>query len=211
MTTNTPPPPDWTAPLIGPLREAGQQLAKTISDQLAERVGQLLPDFDTQSKQTAYALDGIRSRLDDSASYAELLDNANQTNRLLGEQFYDERLIQPMTRGLFPMVDLLHQTMEKTDGDQANLIALHTQLEQFLAQYGVRSFQHDALSEFDPRIMKPLQSSVTNDPQIDGLLAESLQCGFRTPERILRLETVSLYRFDINASTSNSLKKEETS
>ena len=200
MDTNTQPPPDWMAPLIGPLREAGQQLATTIADQLAERVGQLLPDFDTQSKQTAYALEAIERRLGVFAGQAELLDNLNQTQRKLGGQFHDERVIQPMIRGLFPVADMLQQAMGRPDTDHGFLLALLTQLDQFLAAYGMESYRHEPHAAFDSRIMKPLQSSVTNDPQIDGLLAESLQCGFRTPERILRLETVSLYRFDINAS-----------
>ena len=55
--------------------------------------------------------------------------------------------------------------------------------------------------------MKPLQTAKTGKRCLDGLIAGSLQCGFRTPERILRLETVRLYKFE---PTVNDTAKEQS-
>ncbi len=189
--------PEWLKPLMEICRLLGDSLAETIT----ERMAGLLPDFEAQRKQTAYALEDIQKRLDASIAHCELLDNANRTNRLLGDQFYDERIIQPMIRGLFPMADLLHQAMGRPGCDHAHLLTLRTQLDQFLTLYGVQAFHHEANSDFDPRIMKPLQTVASHEPDLDGLVAESLQCGFRTSQRILRLETVSLYKFETQPTT----------
>ncbi len=187
---------DLSEKLLQPLGEIASLLGDAFSDRMAERLGGMLPDFEAQQKQIAYAFEDIRNRLDASSSHVELLENANRTNRLLGEQFYEERIIGPMVRGLFPIMDLVCDAMRRSDSDLQCLSGLRAQLEQFLAGYGIEAFSHEARSPFDPKIMKPLQTAVTCELDLDGLVAKSLQCGFRNPERIWRLETVSLYKFE---------------
>ena len=199
-----------SAELLRPIQEIIDVVTEVLCERLAERVGGMLPDFETRDKQTGYALEAIRTRLDTFAGQAELLDNVNRTHRMLGEQFYDQRIVQPMVRGLFPLVDLLEQAMGRENADADLLSALLTQLEQFLALYGIESYRHAAGDDFEPAVMKPLSPTATNDPALDGLIAKSLQCGFRTPERILRLETVSLHRFRIDAKTRNALRQGES-
>ena len=200
-TSSPHPPPD----LLAMLGRIVGWLIGAVGDGVAGRVGGTLPDFEAQRKRTDYAFQEILRHLERPAPEAELLDNANQTIRQLGEEFYDEKVVQPMVRGLFPLVDLLQEGMTRENADRDLLLALLTQTKQFFALYGIEAYRHQPEDEFDPRTMKPLRRTLTNEPAIKDLVAESLQCGFRTPDRILRLETVSLYRFDINATPSSAL------
>ena len=187
---------DLSEKLLRPLGEIASVLGDAFSDRMAERLGGMLPDFESLGKKTSYELEAIRDQVGALTVGAELLENANRTNRLLGEQFYEERIIGPMVRGLFPIMDLVCDAMRRSDSDLQCLSGLRAQMEQFLAGYRIDAFSHEARSPFDPKIMKPLQTDVTCEFDLDGLVAKSLQCGFRNPERIWRLETVSLYKFE---------------
>ncbi len=187
--------------LLKPLEQIFGLLCDSLAGTIIERMAGLLPDFESLGKKTSYELEAIRDQMGTLAASTELLENANRTNKLLGAQFYDERIIGPMVRGLFPIVDLVRDALRQPDSDRQCLCGLRAQLEQFLTGYGIEAFSHEASSPFDPKTMKPLQTAATHEPDSDGLVAESLQCGFRNPERILRLETVSLYKFEAPSTT----------
>lgn len=193
--------------LAAKLVETLGEIVAVIGDSLAEgaaaRVGGMLPDFDAQQKRTAYQLEAIGRQVEGLSANARVLEDVSQANRMLGSEFYEERIIQPMVRGLFPIVDLLHDGMKKLESKQSRakstlryLSALQVQVEQFLGTYGMETVSHETGDTFDPKTMKPLKQHPTDDPDLDGLVAESLQCGFRISERVLRLETVSLFRFE---------------
>lgn len=192
---------DVSAELLKPLKEIFGLLGDSLADTITERMAGALPDFESQGKRASYEMEAIRDQIGTLAASRELLEGANRTNRLLGGQFYEERIIGPMVRGLFPIVDLLCDAMRRSGSDRQCLSALRAQLEQFLAGYGIEAFSHEVSSPFDPKTMKPLQTDATCEGDLDGLVAKSLQCGFMTPERILRLETVSLYKFEAPLTT----------
>ena len=194
-------PPDIPSEWLGPLAEIFGLLGDSLAETITGRMAGMLPDVEAQSKKTSYELAAIRDQIGTFAVSAELLENANRTNRLLSDQFYEERVIGPMVRGLFPIVDLVRDAMRRPGSDCEGLSALRTQLDQFLADYGIEAFGHEALCPFDPRTMKPLQTAATDEPELDGLVAQSLQCGFRTLQRIWRLETVSLYKLEASSAT----------
>ena len=189
-------PRDVSAELLKPLQEIFGLLGDSLAETITERMAGSLPDFESQGKKTSYELEAIKDQIGTLTVSRELLENANRTNRLLGAQFYEERIIGPMVRGVLPIVDLVCDAMRRPGSDRQCLSALRAQLEQFLAGYGIEAFSHKVSSPFDPKTMKPLQTTVTHEVDLDGLVAGSLQCGFRTPERVLRLETVSLYKFE---------------
>ena len=190
-------PPAW----LGPLQEKFSLLGESLAETITERTAGQLPDFETQSKKTSYELQAIKDQIAALAVSRELLANANRTNRLLGDQFYQERIIEPMVRGLFPIIDMVCDALERPGTDREYLLGLRAQLEQYLGGYGIESFSCEACSPFDPKTMKPLQTAATNEADLDGLVAESLRCGFRTTERLLRPETVSLYKFETPLTT----------
>ena len=195
--------------MTGTLAEIIEAMGDSFSEQLTARIGGMMPDFEAQSKKAEYQLQDISKQIEAFAANGELLENVNQTNRLLGSQFYEQKIVQPMVRGLFPLWDLLCEGSPKLDATQPDddsqlyLAALRVQLEQFLTCYGVESFNHDPGSPFEPKVMKPLQTTPTNKTGINGLVAESLHCGFRIHERILRLETVSLFTISETGVSQN--------
>ena len=203
-----------TSEMIGTLGEIFEVLGDSFSQNLTARIGGMLPDFEAQSKKAGYELQDIRRQMEGFAANGELLENANRTNRLLGPQFYDERIIQPMVRGLFPVVDMirdgemkLKRTHPRAKSWRNFMAALRVQLEQFLGGYGIESFSHAPKSPFAPKIMKPLQTTRTDKAKLGGRVAKSLQCGFRIQERILRHETVSLFTSETDVSQKPLLSK----
>ena len=189
-------PRDVSAELLKPLQEIFDLLGDSLAETITQRMAGALPDFESQGKKTSYEMAAIKDQISAMAVNRELLENANLTNRLLGDQFYQERIIGPMVRGVLPIVDLVWDALGRPGSDRQCLSALLAQLEQFLAGYGIEAFSCEACEPFDPKIMKPLQATSTSELELNGLVAGSLQCGFATPERILRLETVSLYKFE---------------
>ena len=188
--------------LAEPLNQIFCLLSDSLSENVTARLSGMLPDFDLQGKKTTYDLEAIKKQVETVSVNSALLENANQTNRILGPQFYDERIIQPMARGLFPIVDFIDTARETIESDLPEhqsaiqyFIAIGAQLEQFFGNYGIESFSHKTEEQFKPKLMKPLKTISTNDADLDGLIAESLQRGFKKQQRILRLETVSLYKY----------------
>ncbi len=171
----------------------------SFSEKITARVSGIMPDFETQNKKVSYELDAIKNQIESFNAISGLLDNVNQTNRILGSQFYEERIIDPMIRNLFPMIDLIDGARKKIESGSTALkqfVALQTQLEQFLATYGIERLRHKTQDECDSKTMKPLLTVITDNIDFDGLVAESLQCGFKTKTRILRMETVSIYKHE---------------
>ena len=165
------------------------------------------PDFstlETQTKKTGYELESVKKQLEILGTNNHLLENANETIQKLNEQFYDERVILPMVRSLFPILDQVEKTSELFQDQESahqetaakHLAAINMQLEQFLAVFNIDQFRHETEEQFDPKVMKPLKTISTNDTALDGLIAESMQCGFKQEQRILRMESVSLYKYE---------------
>ncbi len=193
---------DVSAELLKPLTEIFGLLGESLAETITERMAGLLPDFEAQGKKTSYELAAIKDQIGTFAVSAEMLENASRANQLLGDQFYQRRIISPMVRGLFPIMDLICDAIDRPDSDRQCLSALRAQLEQFLAGYGIEVFGCEACSPFDPKIMKPLQSAPTSRADLNGFVAKSLQCGFRTNDRVLRLQTVSIYKFETPSTTA---------
>ena len=123
-----------------------------------------------------------------------LLENAGKINHLLSQQHYDDHIIQPIVRSVFPLFDIIEDARKCYDNSRI-FDALLCQLRQFLAVYNVKVIKHSINDKFDPKLMKPIKWLPTADQLQDGLVAESMQIGFcLNSERILRLETVALFK-----------------
>ena len=121
-----------------------------------------------------------------------------------GKQHYEDHIIQPMARSLFAVIDLVEDAHKprkdnncQTGQDQADLIeAVRIQLEQFFQNYGVEVIRHQPNTQFNRQLMKPVSRVSTTDKRLDGLVARSLQIGFRwKQQRLLRPESVSIYKY----------------
>ena len=188
--------------LIEPLTKVLGWIQESTAENTAVKLLEALPDFKARDERNTNKLESIKKQLSVLTARNELLENANETNRLLGSQFYDERVVMPMARSLFPVMDLIMTATEKLNADSPRyqlalqyVSALQTQLEQFLSDYGIESFINED-ENLDPKTMKPMKVVLTNDHNCEGLVEETLQCGFRMEERVLRLASVSLYKYE---------------
>jgi len=163
-----------------------------------------LTEVQTQQKQLNFQLGSIEKVLGNLSSHSKLLENASQTNHILSKQHYEDHIIQPMVRSLFPVIDIIEDACKFWKGGQGQvtqpqielLEAIKVQLEQFLHNYGIEVVQHRPNSLFNPQLMKPVSRISTTDKRLDGLVDRSLQIGFRwNQQRLLRLESVSIYKY----------------
>ena len=185
--------------------QALDQLIKTQNSPLenvAEHLLQLENNIAKNQQQNQIQFANLNQQLKNLESTQTLLETINETNRKLSDQFYDEQIIQPMTRSLFPLLDFTNKVKESLKEDTPiyqlalqYITAIQTQLDQFLINFGIERFHHETEEPFSPKIMKPLKSIGTTDKRLNGLVAESLLCGFKKQERVLRLETVSLFKY----------------
>ena len=177
--------------LTGCLKEVPEPMVRLLT-----QVGQI----ERGQQQLDRHLASIKQALENLGSAHELLENAGKTNQMLGQEHYEQRIIEPMVRSLFPVFDLMadsgrhHRDLHPTV--TGLLDAISTQLQQFIAQYDIEIIDHTAGESFDPKLMQPVEWKTTSEKQLDGIVAQSLQIGFRAGQtRILRMETVSLFKY----------------
>ena len=182
------------------LERSNSRIAEKVLESLIPMASQLTK-VETQQKQLNLQLGSIEKILGNLSSHSKLLENASQTNLLLGKQHYEDHIIQPMARSLFAVIDLVEDARKpRKDNncqDQVELIeAIRGQLEQFLQNYGVEVIRHQPNTQFNRQLMKPVSRLSTTDKRLDGLVARSLQIGFRwNQQRLLRPESVSIYKY----------------
>lgn len=206
------------------LSEALGQLLEASSQRCHEgMVEQTMPllyqveQITTSQQRFTRQLQVIGKQLEVLGANSQLLENASKTNQLLGRQHYDEHVIQPLLRSIFPVFDLIqdarkHWGQEKEPIDQGTIDvidAVWSQLQQFLATYDVHLIQHQFGEVFDPRQMKPVKWVLTTDQTVDGRVFESLQPGFQMSQgQMLRHETVSLLKYQ-SPSNNNTISLSE--
>ena len=199
---------DTAAMLLGKaLLHFLERLNNRVADSIRERLIPLasqVAQIEVQQKKSAFHLDSIEKTINNLSSHSKLLENASQTNLLLGKQHYEDHIIQPMARSLFAVIDLIEDACKswKDGQNQATqpqielLEAIKVQLEQFLQNYGVEVIRHRPNTQFNRQLMKPVSRVSTTDKRLDGLVAGSLQIGFRwNQQRLLRPESVSIYKY----------------
>jgi len=185
------------------LERSNSRIAEKVLEKLIPMVSQLT-QIETQQKQLNFQLDSIEKILGNINSHSKLLENASQANHILSKQHYDDRIIQPMVRSLFTVIDIIEDACKSWKDGQNNtnqhqvelLEAIRAQLQQFLANYDIEILRHEPSSPFQPQLMKPVSKISTSEKELDGLIAQSLQIGFQwNQQRLLRPESVSIYKF----------------
>jgi hypothetical protein len=157
--------------------------------------------LEKKQEQLLHHTESIKQLVNNIVSTNNLLERAGEANLLLGKQHYEEHVVIPMLRSLFPIFDLItdYRRHCNLSGNNANnpIISIYSQLQQFASNYDIEIIEHAAGNNFNPRIMKPVGWKGTSEKQLENCVAESLQIGFRLGEtRILRLETVNLYKYE---------------
>ncbi len=185
------------------LERSNSRIAEKVLESLIPMASQLTK-VETQQKQLNLQLGSIEKILGNLSSHSKLLENASQTNHILSKQHYENHIIQPMVRSLFPVIDIIEDACKSWKDGQGQatqpqielLEAIKVQLEQFFANYGVEVIQHLPNTQFNRQLMKPVSRVSTTDKRLDGLVAGSMQIGFRwNQQRLLRPESVSIYKY----------------
>ncbi|MBN1360437.1 MAG: nucleotide exchange factor GrpE [Sedimentisphaerales bacterium] len=147
-----------------------------------------------------------------------LLEAAGEEQARLAEEHYQQHIVEPMVRSLFPALDVIDRALPRqpreenpADSPLHNVVEhLQIHLAQFLACYDIRVVRHRPHASFDPKTMKPVAFTPCHDPALDGRVAESLQSGFvRDGNTVLRFESVALYRHEPSGSTQTHEKGED--
>ena len=150
--------------------------------------------------------------MENTVSVSNLLEKAGETNLLLGKQHYQEHIIEPMLRSLFPVFDIIADSRRHHDNSAGNTTSLtdsiYSQLRQFIANYDIEIIEHSSGDSFNPKTMKPIKWEITSQEHLEKSVAQSLQVGFRTGQtRILRPETVSLFKYQPSKTNSVNLNE----
>jgi len=204
---------------FAPLRNQLNQILnkqQEILDQILAKLAQLETQStknQTSQQQIVYSLQHIEKQLDQLIAESKLLENASRENHLLSQEHYQDHIVQPMVHSLFPIIDFINDAEDRS-GEPATdrkidtnelTGAIFTQLQQFLAVYQIEPIRHRPKAKFNPSLMRPVKTVTTENRQLDNRIAKSLRVGFWwRKERVLRFETVALYKFkDSKSETVN--------
>jgi len=187
---------------------AHQNSTEDMADQNIPMLYQM-GQVETKQQQCLYHLEAVGKQLQALTANHKLLENAGRSNDLLGEQHYQKHVLEPLLRSLFPVFDLIQDAGKSSDNEQPQsedlIQSVWAQLEQFLVNYDIHIIRHTSGQGLDPKVMKPMKWTLTTDQTLHRRVCESLQIGFRRgQERILRHESVSLYKFQADETKSNS-------
>jgi len=191
------------------MEEYEPDLPQEVSEQMV-RLSNQVSQLENKQQQSINHLESIRQLLENMASANNLLEKAGEANLLLGKQHYHEHIIEPMLRSLFPILDMIADSRKHHVDCGCNAMSLmdsiKSQLQQFLANYEVEIFEHSQGDNFDPKTMTPIKWEITPEKHLENLIAQSLKAGFRLGQaRILRMETVSLYQYQLSKTNSVTL------
>ena len=183
----------------GLLEDCTEDFRSEMPEQIVHLSNQI-SQVDRKQEQSLHHFESIRQSFENMVSANNLLEKASEMSLILGRQHYDEHIIEPMVRSLFPVLDIIADSQKHHDYSGSNATALidsiHSQLSQFLANYNVEIVEHSSGDSFDPKSMKPISWETTDQPRLENSIARSLQIGFRLGQtRILRMETVTLFKY----------------
>lgn len=196
------------------------EAASAVATEVAGQVNPLQANLEKLAGALQLVQKGQRDldgRVQDLVSQSQLLEKASQERRQLSQEHYQHHVIEPMVRLLFPIVDVL----EKAKGIKgANSIyidkvqwaaieQIQVYVNQFLGAHDITIVKSRSGARFNPKIMKPVQCVACRDSDRDSCVVESLQSGFiHGTGRVLRFESVALYRYQKPIENSSRYSKE---
>lgn len=189
--------PDRITALEGAAGQVDQRLEglETTIAAMSQQVDLLMRG----SAESAQQSQSVHSRLDTILDHQESLNASVSQNSVLSEQHFESHVLEPLTRRLFPVIDLI-DTALKQSGPPAGgepvaqtLSAAHDQLTELLAVYGVEAIDVPVGSPFVARFMHAGESRSAPNHQMVGTVASTIRRGFREGERVLRPPVVVVY------------------
>ena len=204
---------DTALQLAQAIQELTEEYETDFPEEVSEQIIRLsnqISQVENKQQQSLNHLESIRQLLENTVSAGNLLKKASETNLLLGKQHYQEHIIEPMLRSLFPVFDIIADSRRHHDNSAGNATSLtdsiYSQVRQFIANYDIEIIEHSSGDSFNPKTMKPIKWEITSQEHLEKSVAQSLRVGFRTGQtRILRPETVSLFKYQPSKTNINKL------
>lgn len=178
---------------VAELQRAIDDLLRRLDEQDHHLAGIELgiASFDTRVDRNATGVEAVYERL-------RCVEGSVEQQRQLTDQHFEARVIEPLVRRIFSVIDLLgpdrppHQTDEsrRTSADVQN--AIRTELLALLAGYGVEPVGSEPGSHMDPRLMRPARTRWTDDHALDMTVAECVRTGRLFIDTGLVLQTRSV-------------------
>ena len=166
--------------------------------------------LDKKHEKSLLAGEAIKQLIENMVSASSLLDKASQVNLQLGKQHYDDHIIIPMVRSLFPVFDVITDYRCHRDDADDLTGSILSQLRQFLAVYDIEIIEHSEGVEFDPKTMKPIGFKQTDKKHLDNRLSQSHRPGFKMgQERILKPQVITLFKYQPSKTNNITLIERE--
>ena len=171
-----------------------------------------IEEISRKQQKSLNSFDVVKQLIENTISANALLEKAGQTSLLLGKEHYEMHIIEPMVRSLLPVVDIIEDFRKHNQIYSSDAVcvinSIYSQVIQFVSNYGIEIFSHSRGDIFDPCSMKPIKLELTSDASLNKTVAKSLQAGFRFEQtRILRMETVSLFKYKPSETENNNFNE----
>jgi molecular chaperone GrpE (heat shock protein) len=155
----------------------------------------------------------LTQALGEEQSALRLLEKAGEKEAGLLDKHYEEHLIEPLVRGLIPLYDMIDESCSRfqearettSDAVVSLLDGLRIAFEQFLLIYSVELFRSPASSRLNRQTMQTIQTQPTAEKALDQTVARVLRAGVRRAGRLLRPQSIVLYRYEqvLNGSATS--------
>ena len=126
---------------------------------------------------------GLRKDLTQLMEIRQTLEVANQEFNRLGDLHWQQHIVEPMVRQLFPIFDLAIglRSAQRSEGgrDLEAMKAVQSMLQEFLGTHGIELIRPVRGKPFDPAAMQAIRVIPTTDRQQDKCVLACLQAGFR--------------------------------
>lgn len=86
------------------MEEYATDFPEEVSEQIVHLSNQI-SQVERKQQQFLHHFESIRRLLENTVSANNLLENAGKANQLLGQEHYDQHIIEPMVRSLFAVID----------------------------------------------------------------------------------------------------------
>lgn len=208
------------------LNQCLEAIAENVAARTSQELERQTAPLRSRIEQVATAVEDIHGaqalmaeKLRALIAHSQLLEKASQEHARLSEEHYHRRIIEPMVRLLFPVVDVLDKAKGFKGSGQglvhgaqwAVVEQIQIYLTQFFCAHDIRPIRNPPGSALDPKVMKPVRFVPCHDANLDGRLAGSLQAGFvRGTDQVLRCETVALYRYEEPTKSISDKEKESS-
>lgn len=182
-----------------------------VVDAIAEIMSQIeLLKEDIQSLQQ-----GFDSKIKYDASKERIIDSLHSELQAYREGLHF-KIMRPLFFDLIEMHDdltnLLKYHMNGESGSDIaskllrSVASFQDTIESILERHGVIAFNEPG-DQFVPQRQRGLRAEITDDPTKDRLVYEHLRKGFEYEGRVLRPESVSLYKFSASTSSEHTPKE----